>query len=181
MAADPGTSAVNPDLVSAMVPAQMLDEDEVVLILTKPSLFYIFYTSAFFIAITLVIGALAAKTAYINDLLNLTPRSIAFITLLVCLGRIIWALLVWTSHVYMLTNRRVVTIKGVINVHVFQAPLRKIQSTLLYRPIFQRLIGTGTIGFSTAAAAGSPESTWVMISRPEETLAQITNTMNKSK
>jgi uncharacterized membrane protein YdbT with pleckstrin-like domain len=76
-----------------------------------------------------------------------------------CAGRIIWALLVWTSHVYMLTNMRILTIKGVVNTHMFQANLRKIQRTDLYRPLIQKVFGTGTIGFSTAASAGDIDST----------------------
>ena len=52
---------------------------------------------------------------------GLSPNVVGLVMVLVCLGRLMWALLVWTSHVYMLTNRRIVTIKGVINVSMFQA------------------------------------------------------------
>ena len=52
--------AVAPDLVRAMVPEKILQEDEIVLLLTKPSLFFIFYESCFFVAVTLVLGALVA-------------------------------------------------------------------------------------------------------------------------
>ena len=60
-------------------------------------------------------------------------------------------MLVWTSHTYMLTNQRVVTIKGVLNTTMYQAHLKKIQRTVLYRPFYLRLLGIGTVGFATAA------------------------------
>jgi uncharacterized membrane protein YdbT with pleckstrin-like domain len=172
---------VAPELVSAMVPQEILQEDEVVLVLTKPSLFHIFYTSFFFIAATLLLGALAAQSSWLTTNTEVSSRLITLAMVLLCGGRLVWALLVWTSHIYMLTNRRIVTIKGVINVHMFQAQLRKIQKTELYRPIGMRFFGAGTVGFSTAAAAGNVESTWVMIGRPVETHEQIVAAINRGQ
>jgi uncharacterized membrane protein YdbT with pleckstrin-like domain len=171
--------AVTPELVGAMVPSQILQEDEVVLILTKPSLFFIFYSSFPFLLGALLLGVVAGQLSAVSTGIYVTPRMVAWITMLACVGRLVWALLVWTSHTYMLTNRRVVTIKGVVNVYMFQTRLRKIQKTELYRPLGQRLFATGTIGFSTAGAAGNAESTWVMIARPLETHEQVVAAINK--
>ena len=74
----------------------------------------------------------------------------------------------------------ILTIKGVINVHMFQAPLREIQKTEVYRPLGQRLFGTGTIAFSTAAAAATVDSTWVMIARPVEVHEQVVAAIHKA-
>jgi uncharacterized membrane protein YdbT with pleckstrin-like domain len=174
-----GPQAVSPELIGAMVPAQILQEDEVVLILTKPSLFYLFYSSFPFLLGTFLLGIIIGQISLASA--GITPSMIALITLLVCVGRLVWALLVWTSHIYMLTNRRILTIKGVINVYMFQAQLRKMQKIELYRPLGQRLFLTGTIGFSTAAAAGAAESTWVMIARPLETHEQIMAAIHKAR
>src|SRR6185312_13198514 len=115
-----GEAALHQELVSQMTPEQILQEDEVVLLLTKPSVLYIFYSSFRMVLGTLMLGILAARMIWASPDDYFTPRSIAAITVLICLGRLIWALLVWTSHTYMLTNQRIVTIKGVINVHMFQ-------------------------------------------------------------
>jgi uncharacterized membrane protein YdbT with pleckstrin-like domain len=172
--------AISPELVSTMVPRQILQDDEIVLVLTKPSLFFIFYESVFFVAVALMLGVLAVQLPWISSSIYFPPRLVALVTVLACVGRLVWALLVWTSHIYMLTNLRVVTIKGVINVHMFQTQLRRISKTEVYRPLGQRIFATGTIGIATAAAAGQVDSTWVMISRPEETHEQIVAAINKS-
>lgn len=169
--------AVSPELVGAMVPAQILQEDEVVLLLTKPSLFYIFYSSFPFVPAVLLLGIILGQIATAEGFF--TQHMVVWTTALLCVSRLIWALLVWTSHVYMLTNRRLVTIKGVVNVHMFQAPLRRIQKTDVYRSLGQRIFGAGTIGFSTAA--GGVESTWVMVNRPLEINEQIVAAINKAK
>lgn len=178
-----GEGAVSPELVGRMagVPQQILHEDEVVLLLTKPSLFFIFYSSFIFVVATTLVAVLVAQLSRVSDSLYLSPRSVAGAAVLVCGGRLVWALLVWTSHIYMLTNLRVVTIKGVINVHMFQAHLRKIQKTELDRPLVQRFFATGTVWFSTAAAAATVDSTWVMISRPIETHERIVAAINKTQ
>ena len=171
--------AVNPELVG-MMHQQILHEDEIVLLLTKPSLFFIFYSSFFFVLTTLMVGAGASQLSRTTTSVLPSPDVIATVTALLCACRLIWALLVWTSHVYMLTNQRIVTIKGVVNTHMFQTQLRRVQKTDLYRPLVQRIAGTGTIAFSTAAAANSFDSTWIMIARPHQTHEQIVAAIHKA-
>jgi uncharacterized membrane protein YdbT with pleckstrin-like domain len=167
------------ELVGTVVPEQILHEDEIVLLLTKPSLFFIPYTSFFFCVAAVGLGVLLAQMTLYSPNAYFTPTTVALLTVLACIGRLVWALLVWTSHTYMLTNQRIVTIKGVLNVHMFQAHLRKIQKTDLYRPLVFRLLGTGTVAFSTAASAGDWDSTWTMIARPAEAHEQIVAAINK--
>ena len=174
-----GPEAMSPEL-AAMVPQQILHDDEVVIVLTKPSLFFILYSSFFFIVISVIAGAALSQLARGATTILPSPSTIATVMVGVILARLVWALLVWASHVYMLTNLRIVTIKGVVNTHMFQAQLRKMQHTDLYRPLIQRIFGTGTIAFSTAASAGGIDSTWVMIARSEQTHEQIVAAINKA-
>jgi uncharacterized membrane protein YdbT with pleckstrin-like domain len=169
--------AVSRDLVAAVVPEQMLHDDEVVLILTKPSLWFILITSFRFILTFVLLGILAVQFTSVT---GFSPQTIALITVIICMGRLVWALAVWTSHTYMLTNQRVVTIKGVINISVFQAHLRKIQRTTLYQPLIFRLFNIATIGLATAATTDF-DSTWVMIARPLETQESIVAAVNKAQ
>jgi len=101
-------------------------------------------------------------------------------TMLVVLARLVWAAMLWTSHVYVLTDRRIITIKGVVNVMIFQAPLRKLQRTALYKPWYLRILGLGTIGFATAATEVF-DSTWLMIPHPMQTHDQIVAAMNRNQ
>jgi len=174
-----GGTALPTDLVGTVVPEQILHDDEVVLLLTKPSLLFIPYTSFLFCLGALMLGVLFAQLTQYTSTAYFTPTSVALLTVLACVGRLVWALLVWTSHIYMLTNQRIVTIKGVLNVHMFQAHLRKIQKTDLYRPLIYQILGTGTLAFSTAASSGDADSTWQMISRPVQTHEQVVAAINK--
>jgi hypothetical protein len=167
-------------MVSAVMPENILHEDEVVLILTKPSLWFIFLTSIRFVLVVVLASVLLVKSVALPAGSSITPQTIGILATLLCLGRLIWALLVWTSHTYMLTNLRVVTIKGVVNIAMFQAPLRKMQRTVLYKPLIMRIFGVGTIGFATAATTDF-DSTWVMVARPVLVHEQIVAAINKSQ
>ena len=125
----------------------------------------------------MLLGVLAVQ---VTSYTGYSPQTIALVTVIICMGRLVWALAVWTSHTYMLTNQRVVTIKGVVNIRVFQAHLRKIQRTTLYQPLLLRLFGIGTVGFATAATTDF-DSTWVMIARPLETQESIVAAVNKAQ
>jgi len=164
-----------PQLVANTVPQEMLHGDEVVLILTKPSLWFVVITSFRFLVGAALLGVLAVR---MQSMINLSVQTIAMVTALVCAGRLVWAMLVWSSHTYMLTNQRIVTIKGVLNTTMSQANLRKVQRTVLYRPLYLKLFGIGTVGIGTAATTDF-EATWVMIGRPLQTHEAIVAAVNK--
>ncbi len=88
-----------------MVP-QILQEDEIVLVLTKPSLWFIVFTSVRFLLLTVMLGVLVVRVGQYWSTLYVAPPTVALVAVVICLGRLVWARLVWTSHIYMLTDRR---------------------------------------------------------------------------
>jgi membrane protein YdbS with pleckstrin-like domain len=166
-----------PELAARVLPQEMLHDDEVVLILTKPSLWFVLLTSFRFILATVLLGVLAVR---FQSQVNLSAQTIGAVTALVCVGRLFWAMLVWSSHTYMLTNQRIVTIKGVLNTTMTQAHLRKVQRTVLYRPLYLKFFGIGTVGIGTAATTDF-EATWVMIARPLPTHEAIVAAIRKAQ
>ncbi|MCL2645809.1 MAG: PH domain-containing protein [Phycisphaerales bacterium] len=179
MSEEAGGAPLSPEIVAGVMPREMLHEDEVVLILTKPSLWFVVITSFRFVLTVMLVGVLAVKLVGASSL-GISPHAIATVTALVALGRLIWGLLVWSSHTYMLTNLRVVTIKGVVNTSMYQANLRKLQRTVLWRPWYFRVFGVGTVGFATAATTGF-DSTWVMLGRPLAIHEAIVAAVNKAQ
>ena len=167
-----GPAAVTREAIGAMLPPAMLHEDEIVLILAKPSLWFIPLMSLRFLLVVTGVAVLLVRTRLADDYLHLSTQNLALIAMLVCLGRLVWGLLVWTSHIYLLTNQRIVTIKGVLNVAVFQCNLRKVQRTTLYNPLALRFFGVGNIGIATAATTQF-DSVWEMVPRPLATHEQI--------
>jgi uncharacterized membrane protein YdbT with pleckstrin-like domain len=157
-----GEGVVAPEIAATMVPEQMLHEDEEILLLVKPSPMFILLTSFRFMLMSLVAAVIAVRWI---DASYASPNNIALIASGLALIRLVWGLLVWTSHTYMLTNKRIITIKGVVNISVVATNLRKVQRTTLYMPWWLRIFGLGTVGIATAAT-DTYDATWVMVARP---------------
>ncbi len=174
------SAPISPAYLAAGVPHELLHGDEIILLLTKPSLWFLLLTTFRFCLTTVLLGVIAVRLLAMASTTYLSPTAVAAITVVICLGRLVWAILVWTSHVYMLTDRRIVTIKGVINVTLVQTNLRKVQRTELYRPWLFRIFGIGSLGIATAATT-SFDATWVMIARPLATHEQIVAAIHKSQ
>jgi len=150
--------------VAALLPAELLDPDEIIILLIKPSPWYILLTSLG----TLGVVALGVIATIMLDRAGVLPilrrDAILFLTAIAGL-RLFWQFLEWLSRVYVLTDRRVIRVKGVVRVHVFEAALKRIQHTNTYFSLAERLLGLGSIGFFTAGT-GQAEAYWLMLTDP---------------
>ena len=77
---------------------------------------------------------------------------------LLMIARLSWAVLEWVSRLYVLTNRRVMRIRGVFNVEMFECPLDRIQNTEVQLSITERLVRVGTVMIETAGTWG--QASW---------------------
>jgi len=77
-----------------------------------------------------------------------------------------------------LTDQRVIRVRGVLNVLVFECPLSRIQQTNMILPLIQRLCGLGTIAFATAGTS-MHDAFWLMINNPLDVHQKIVETMRR--
>lgn len=151
----------------AIVPAHLLDGGEIVHFAIKPSPWFVVIVSLRWLAVAVLLGVLAGR--------EFCPHAyrwyISQLAVAVAGARLAWAILEWATRTYVLTNRRVMRIRGVFYVELFECPLSRIQNTYATFSLPERLTRTGTITFQTAAAGGSgPGGTasWQIVSRPLE-------------
>ncbi len=79
---------------------------------------------------------------------------LALVLLVVPIGRFIWAYLVWTNREYIITNRRVIQMSGVVNKNVFDSSLEKVNDVKLTQSFFGRIFNFGTVEILTASEIG---------------------------
>ena len=91
-----------------------------------------------------------------------------------------FAILEWASRLYILTNRRVMRIRGVFNVNLFECSLLKIENTDVTLSWFERLFGLGTVSFATAGT-GPYETSWTCVARPLEVHEQVRAAINRAR
>jgi uncharacterized membrane protein YdbT with pleckstrin-like domain len=65
-----------------------------------------------------------------------------------------WDVLEWYNHRYIITNRRVIQIFGVLNKNITDSSLEKVNDIKMEQPLFGRLLGYGDIEILTASELG---------------------------
>jgi len=160
-----------------MLPGELLQPSEIIVLLLKPSpLFIILAPLQSLVALVL----LTLATLAVNNQFALgVPRRDIVLAGVGLVGlRLFWQFLEWLSRVYVLTDRRVIRVAGVLRVGVFEARLEQIQHTDALFSLRERLFFLGTIAFSTAGTA-TVEAAWQMVARPLEVHRTVVRTIQR--
>jgi hypothetical protein len=133
--------------------------------------------SLVFLAILGAVGYLIAGLPYVPDY---EPARLTVLLMFLGSLRITWQFLQWISHVYVLTNRRIITVKNFLRPNVFQTSLKKLTHTELVLSLRERVFGLGSVTFATAGTA-LPESYWLMVRRPLAVHRKIVQTIGRAR
>lgn len=169
------STAGQPNAVKAashaeLVPERLLDGGEIVILAIKPSLWFILFASARWVAFFVLIAALAPRLEPVlpwGSPVMLTKAAVALAA-----ARLGFATLEWVARLYVLTNRRVMRVRGIFNVDLFECSLLRIENTHLTFAWYERIFGLGSIWFATAGTAGR-EPGWLTVARPLEVHEQV--------
>ncbi|MBI1337681.1 MAG: PH domain-containing protein [Phycisphaera sp.] len=175
----PAPEALVPDAqrLHTLLPAQLLQGGEVIVLLIKPSAWWIVLEP---------IGTLAAFACLIalgwgidaTGLVDIARREFVVVGVTLMAVRLFWQFLDWLGRVYVLTDRRVIRVEGVLRVNVFETALKNITHTQTTFSVRERLFGLGTLAFATAGTAGV-EAFWRTIARPLEVHQIVVQTLNR--
>lgn len=154
----------------ARLPGGVADGGEIVLLAVKPSSWRAAFDSAPWIVTTASLAG--ALTILDTPLPGLSLTMTAQIVLLIGLVGTAVAVLRWVSTWYVLTNRRIISIRGVREPRVFSWTLLDVRNTYLHSPPAERLVGLGTITFVTDEVVDPPHQ-WRSVARPEEIHGRI--------
>ncbi len=161
-----------------LTPEALLRGNELVILMVRPSFWYIVATSFRFCGVVILLGILTVRTGVFGDLL--LPETALIISASLVGVRLIYALMEWTSHLYLLTTCRIVTIKGARHPTIFEAGLAHISEARLIEPAVQNMLGLGTIGFAVNKDI-DPGSLWEWIPNAQRIHQQIQAAISKRK
>jgi hypothetical protein len=165
--------------IATLLTSHLLQDGEVVLLILKPSLWFILLSALRFIAVVLIsmiTAALLNRYQYLPGQ-NLTYQELG---LFVLGGRVMWAVLQWMGRLYILTDLRIIRLSGVFSLEIFDCPLRKVARTRLVRSMRERLTATGTIEIIPADDS-LPINSWSTIARPVQVHEQVVAAINRAK
>ncbi|MBM4019122.1 MAG: PH domain-containing protein [Planctomycetes bacterium] len=143
---------------------------EIIVMELKPSLWYVAFVSLPVAAAGLALAILALTT---TDLPESLRRWGIVIGVWATGLRVALGFLQWLGRTYVLTDRRIITQVGVVNVSVETAGLEDIENTFVGQAAAQRLLGIGTLFFRLASAVRCATLSWDHVPRPAEVHAKV--------
>ena len=161
--------------LAALLTRHILRDGELVLLILKPSLWFIVLAAMRFAGVVLM-GVIAAKLW----LPAVAAPRVAEVGAFLIAGRVMWAVLQWMGRLYVLTDLRILRLSGVFNVEIFDCPLRKVAQARLHRSFRERLLRLGSIDILPLDDACTPGE-WRTIKRPEQVLETIEDTIRRAK
>ena len=127
----------------------LLGENERILLVTRQHWFVLFSNILleFLLIVLIIAGVIAASVVY-------PLASFGYILVLVPLAGMIRDILVWSNRQYIVTNRRVIQISGVLSKDVVDSSLEKVNDVKMSQSFFGRLFNYGDIEILTASELG---------------------------
>jgi uncharacterized membrane protein YdbT with pleckstrin-like domain len=132
---------------------RMMGEHEEVILVTRQHWFVLARAILFEIVVALVIFA-ACTIALLVWLPN-SPIILGYFLLVIPLASLARDTLVWSNHLYVVTNRRVIQLSGVINKNVIDSSLEKVNDVKMVQSFFGRLFNYGDVEILTASELGA--------------------------
>lgn len=124
-------------------PLDVLDEDEIIELLLKPSLWLIVLSSWRPLAGMALLAGLSAALGNRGDT---NMGALIYVALFVAAGlRLAWGALAWSSRHYVLTNRRIMCFRGVLQVEFEACPLRRVRQVRVVEDVRPRRLALATI------------------------------------
>ena len=175
-ATDAGAVLESEAAVPALV-SKLLSDGETVLLVVRPSILMVplWSLEAFWI-----IAGMTFAFAWAADFgWAAWSESQAFGFGLVALSlRLLWQFLDWANRLYVLTDRRVMRRRGILQVDVFEARLDRIQQTNVLQLVRERSFGLGTIAFATAGT-GTLDALWEAVADPFRIHAEVARAIDR--
>jgi uncharacterized membrane protein YdbT with pleckstrin-like domain len=127
-----------------------MGQNERILLVTRQHWFVLFSTIFLeLILILILVAGVIAATTFVSPL-----AAFGFILVLVPLFGMVRDILIWYNRQYIVTNRRVMQISGVINKNVVDSSLEKVNDVKMSQSFFGRLFDYGDIEILTASELG---------------------------
>ena len=174
----PTTSPANCVPAESAVAAEVLRDDETILLAVKPSGWFVLLASG---PVLVLAALLAGGTLLARPVIGARTRDALLLAgLAMALLRLMVASFQWLGRTYMLTDKRVMRVRGVMKADVLQCPLGEIRRIDQTASRCERLLGVGSLLFQ-APGVDAVESAWVNIARPDEVREAIEEAIRRMR
>lgn len=155
----------------------VLEGDEIVELLIKPSLWYVLALSIRWLCVA---GVAAGLAALATDSSLAMRTYIIQVAAIIAAARVGFAILQWSSRFYLLTNRRIMRIKGVLRADWRSCPLKNVGMIARLESPGQRIVGLGAMRIQHENK-DKPPIHWNYVRKPNEVERILQNAVKRAK
>ena len=132
----------------------LLGEREQIQLVSRQHWFILFSSIALEIFAILVILAAIVTSAFLLPTALLLVFVVGFALLLIPIISMIRDILIYSHHEYIVTNRRVIQLSGILNKQVIDSSLEKVNDVKMAQSAFGRIFDYGDVEILTASELG---------------------------
>lgn len=167
------------DRLRFALPADLLDDEEIIIMWLKPSPLFILLAS---LGSLVLIAAITLGLAYVSAMslpkAAWSDRDAFLFGATIAVVRLAWQALEWWNQTYVLTDRRIIAAHGILRRSYFHAPLAQIQHIAVIQTIRERVFGLGSLAFATAGS-DRYDALWLSLSHPFAIYRQVNRTIDR--
>lgn len=146
------------------------NQSERVLIDDRPHIAFVFTQMWRLIVVLLIAWGAFRWLSMITD--DRVYLQLSWVPLVILSVRFVLGLVDWMVRRHVLTESSILSSTGILRRVRIELPLRRVQHTILVKPIGERVMGIGSIGVTTAGT-GSIDLVWRGVEHPERVLDTI--------
>lgn len=160
--------------------AACLEDGEIVILAVKPSRWFVLMVTC---PAILLAAAVLAGVCVLAGLVSweTNTRLVGLVCTTVVCTRLILACFQWQGRLYILTNRRVMRLRGGFREDLTQCRLRDILSVELSVSSPEHLLGLGSLLFGRTDRRPAGDIHWVLLADPKETQRLVCEAWNRAR
>ena len=132
----------------------LLGQKEKIILVSRQHWFILARSIFLEVSLILILLVVSIVFAISNPHLAILIVVIAFLLLLIPIATMTKDILEWTNRQYIVTNRRVIQISGIINKNITDSSLEKVNDVKMRQSVFGRMFDYGDIEILTASELG---------------------------
>lgn len=169
-------SAEHTDTAPAIpLPAEAIEDGDEIIFVIKPSGWFVLLSSWPVIVAAVLVGAIATLFKFAGPY-----QAVPLVCTAVVCMRVMVACIQWMGMLYILTNRRVIRLRGVAKVEVRACPLREIAEAQLVSGLYEGMLGLASLVF-VLHDGKSAAFCWPSVAAPKEVQDAITAAIKRAK
>lgn len=160
-----GTETDVDPVAAAAIRRGIVDESETIILIIKPSLWFIPLSCLGSLVVITVLTVLLMGLPMFGSFFNWQGGDAITFGLIVIAIRMGWQTADWGARTYVMTDRRVIVMQGVFRRTLYQTALGNLQHIAVVQSIRERVMGLGTIAFATAGS-DRYDTAWLFVRSP---------------